>query len=453
MRIASLLGVFCLGGIAHGAEADTPLARTGDGYPNRPVMIMAPANPGGGWDQTARVIQQVLLGQDITPEPVEVFNRGGAGGTIGLAELVSRHRRNPYVLMIAGSVMTGATVTHRTPFTLAATVPLVRLVSEYEVVAVPPTSPYHTLPELLAAFRNDPASVSWGGGSAGGIDHMLVGLLAQEVGVAPADVRYVAFAGGGDAAAAVMGGQVHAAVSGYGEWKGLAAGGRVRFLATSSRSRIAPDAPPGFGDVGVQVVLSNWRGIVAPPDIPSSTRDWLIAAFQRMRHTAEWQSYLRNNSWEDSFLAGDAFGEFLARDIRETTTVLASLQIGSAGAGYAAVGPWAFPFAVLVGLVLSSIGAWRKAPALATLTDDRRRVGWPVIYTAALLTAYVVAFERVGFVIATCTYLVLQSRLLGSRQLRRDVVVALTIAVLAFVVFDRLLQVTLPRGVWFEAAR
>lgn len=429
------------------ALAIVALPRTPDGYPNRPIMIMAPANPGGGWDQTARVIQQVLLTGQIVPEPVEVFNRGGAGGTIGLAELVSRHRRDPYVLMIGGSVMVGAIVTHRSPFSLVDAAPLARLINEYEVVAVPSASPYHTLTELLDAFRKDPSSVSWGGGSAGGIDHMLVGLLAREAGVPPSAVRYVAFAGGGDAASAVMGGQVTAAVAGYGEWKGLADGGRLRFLGVSSPARIAPEAPPSFTESGVNVVLSNWRGIVAPPGVPPAARAWLISALEQMRATTEWQTYLKNNHWEDSFLAGTAFEEFLARDLASTAQILGGLQLGEAGAGYAALGPWVFPSAVLAGLVLSSALVIRKSQR-ASLARQR-----PVLVTAALLAGYVLAFERLGFVAATMIYLPLQARILGSRRLVRDAIVAVALTMVAYAVFDRVLDVKLPAGEWFEMMR
>ena len=449
-----IAAALCLHATGMARADDTRLERTASGYPNRRIMIMAPANPGGGWDQTARVMQHVLRVRQITREPVEVFNRGGAGGTIGLAELVGRHRRDPYVLMIGGSVMVGAIITHGSPFTLADATPLARLVSEYEVIAVPPSSPFRSLSDLLEAFRTDPSSVSWGGGSAGGIDHMLAGLLAREVGVPPSAVRYVAFTGGGDAAAAVMGGQVTAAISGFGEWKGLADGGRIRLLAISSPSRVGADSPPTFVESGVDVVVSNWRGVFAAPEVAPDARAWLVTALERMRATADWQDYLRNNHWEDSFLAGDAFEQFLAGDARATAGILTALQLGHAGAGYAAVGPWAFPSIVLIGLAVSSafaIRRIRKSPRGEPVDD--RGINRAVVQTAAVLAGYVMLFERAGFVIATFLYVVLQSRILGSRHLRRDLIVALAIGVLAYALFDRLLQVKLPAGAWFDALR
>jgi hypothetical protein len=200
---------------------------------------------------------------------------------------------------------------------------------------------------------------------------------------------------------------------------------------------------------GVNVVLSNWRGLVAAPGIEPEERDWLIAALERMRGTDEWQTYLKNNSWEDSFLAGAAFEQFLADDLRTTSETLAGLQLGQGGAGYAAVGPWTFPSVLFVGLTLSLVAAIRvesRRPRAAST----REIGRPVIQTAALLTGYLVAFERAGFVIATFIYLVLQARILGSRHLRRDLIVSIVISLLAFGLFDRLLQVSLPGGDWFR---
>ncbi len=431
--------------------ADTPLPRTADGYPNRPLMIMAPANPGGGWDQTSRVIQHVLVSRHIVPVAVEVFNRGGAGGTIGLAELVSRHRRDPHVLMTGGAVMVGAIELHHSPFTLKDTVPLARLVNEYETVAIPPGSPHTSLRELLAAWKAAPRSMTWGGGSAGGLDHILVGMLAQRLGIASGDVRYVAFAGGGEAAAAVMGGQVTAAISGYGEWKGLADGGRIRLLATSSERRITDTAPPTFKEEGVDLAVANWRSVFAPPDTNAEARVWLVDALRRMRETPEWQSYLKNNFWEDSFLAGEELERFLEREIATTKSVLTSINLGEAGEGYAAVGPWTFPSVVFAGLLISMVFVLRAGAAPSSREIPIQTV--PLMLTSALLTAYVVAFERIGFVLATALFMTLEARVLGSRKLARDLIVSLTVTILAYVLFDRLLNVKLPWGTWLETVR
>ncbi len=311
LLLALLAASVCGGSNTAGERASTALPPTAAGYPEGALTLLAPARPGGGWDQTARQIQQVWTGVGIPGVPVEVVNRGGAGGTIGLADFVTRFRDDPHMLLVFGQVMLGATRTNRSPVSIDQTVPLARLLHEYEVVTVPADSPYATLGELLDDFRRDPAQVSWAGGSAGGIDHILAGLIAQAAGVDPRLVNYIAYAGGGEAAAAVMGGHVTLGVSGVGEWRAHVDGGRMRPLAVSSPTRIGDRGTPTLRESGLDVVLSNWRGMAAPPGTDDATRDWLIRALARMRESAEWQAILRANHWDDSFLAGEAFGEFL----------------------------------------------------------------------------------------------------------------------------------------------
>ncbi len=217
------LGLLALGGCTSDTSANRPagaMEPTASGYPARPITLLAPANPGGGWDQTARQLQQVWTETQILGVPVEVVNRGGAGGTIGLADLVTRQRNDPHTLMVFGQVMIGATRTNESAVSIDDTVPLARLLDEYEVVAVASDSPYRTLEELIEDFRRAPGGISWAGGSAGGIDHIFVGLLAQAAGLDPRQINYIAYAGGGEAAVGVMGGHVAAGVSGLGRMEG-----------------------------------------------------------------------------------------------------------------------------------------------------------------------------------------------------------------------------------------
>ena len=303
------------------------MAPTSSGYPHGVITLMAPANPGGGWDQTARQIQQVWTQTGVLGVPVEVVNRGGAGGTIGLADFVTRHRSRPETLLVFGQVMIGAIQTNDSPVTIDQMVPLARLLNEYEVVAVPAESPYQTLTDLIEAFRSDPARMSWAGGSAGGIDHILVGLIAQAVGVDPGQVNYIAYAGGGEAAVAVMGSHVTVGVSGLGEWKAHVASGRMRPLAVSSSERAGERDTPTLRECGLDIVLANWRGVAAPPETDQETRDWLITALTRMRESSAWQDILRANEWEDSFLVGQAFDEFLTTEVATTDTVLRAIGL------------------------------------------------------------------------------------------------------------------------------
>ena len=321
-----VLTIGCGGGAAPERPAGA-LAPTLAGYPSGAMTIIAPANPGGGWDQTARQIQQVLAEVGVLGVPVEVVNRGGAGGTIGLSDLVTRHRNNPHTLMVFGQVMLGAIRTNASPVSIKDTEPLARLLNEYEVVAVPADAPYQTFDELIDDFRREPERISWAGGSAGGIDHILVGLLALAAGVDPRRVNYIAHAGGGEAAVAVMGGHVSAGVSGFGEWKPYVGTGRMRLLAVSSAGRIDGDDTPTIRESGLDVAIANWRGLVASPGVDAETREGLVTALGRMRDSSAWQDILLANEWEDSFLTGAAFDQFLTEERATADAVLRSIGL------------------------------------------------------------------------------------------------------------------------------
>ena len=93
---------------------------------------------------------------------VQVQNIPGAGGTIGLAQFVTKGSRNPNLLVV-GLGMIGATLTNKSPVTLEQVSPMARLTGEYQPLVVAADSPIKTLDDLIAKFKADPGSVSWGG--------------------------------------------------------------------------------------------------------------------------------------------------------------------------------------------------------------------------------------------------------------------------------------------------
>ncbi len=294
--------------------------------PPESLRIMAPAAPGGGWDGTSRAMQSVLQESGLV-QNVEVFNVPGAGGTVGLAQMASGEGGQDDLLMMMGLVMVGAILTNDAPVTLAETTPIARLTAEYEVIVVPANSPYQTLQDLIAAFEADPGSISWGGGSAGGTDHILVGLLAQAVGVDPTLVNYIPFSGGGEALASILGGQVTAGVSGYSEFAGQIEAGDLRALALSAAEPQAGIDAPTLREAGVDLDLANWRGVVAPPGISEEARQSLVALMDEMVETEAWQGALEQFGWTSAYLSGDAFDTYLAEEQTRVTGILQDIGL------------------------------------------------------------------------------------------------------------------------------
>jgi putative tricarboxylic transport membrane protein len=310
-----------------------------EGFTDTPIEIMAPAAPGGGWDTTAREMQRVMQEEGIAPT-VEVYNVEGAGGTVGIAQLVNDQAGNDHQLMMMGLVMIGAIAANASPVTLEQTTPISSLTAEFEVIVVPADSEYQTLDDLIAAFKADPTAISWGGGSSGGTDNILVGLIAQAVGVDPTQINYVAFSGGGEALAAILGGQVSAGVSGIGEWMDQIESGELRALAVSGAAGAgaggatpvastdgSPDAAiaPTLQEQGVDVELANWRGVVAPPEISDEGRDCLIALVEQMVASEGWAETREKYGWQDFVKSGDEFAAFLDTERERVTSILTEL--------------------------------------------------------------------------------------------------------------------------------
>ncbi|WP_371345473.1 Bug family tripartite tricarboxylate transporter substrate binding protein [Ancylobacter sp. IITR112] len=291
------------------------------------LKIIAPAAPGGGWDQTARSIQHVLQTDDLV-ENVQVLNVPGAGGTIGLAQFVNGSKGDPNVMIVGGYVMVGAIITNKSPVNLSMVTPIARLTGEYEAIAVPANSPLKSLADLVAALKADPQKVSWAGGSAGGTDHITAGLFTKAIGVDPRKVNYIAFSGGGESLASILGGKVTVGISSLSEFDAQAKAGKLRILGVSSPERL-PDAPdvPTFKESGVDVEIQNWRMIAAAPGITAEQKQELTQTIDKMVKSKAWTEMLAQKGWANTYLSGEAFDAQLAKDIAATQTILKDIGL------------------------------------------------------------------------------------------------------------------------------
>ena len=290
------------------------------------LEIIAPANPGGGWDQTARAMQKALQSEGLAAG-IQVENIGGAGGTIGLAQFVSSKQKKGDTVLVGGLVMEGAILTNKSPVTLANVTPLARLTGEYELVVVPADSPLKSMADLVAKLKTDPGSVSWGGGSAGGTDHILAGLIAKAAGVDATKVNYIAHSGGGEALSAILGGHVTAGISGYEEFAPQITAGKLRGLAISSDERLAGVDVPTLKEQGIDVSLVNWRGVFAAPAVREKDKAALADAVAKMVQSASWQATLKERGWLDLYQPADEFAAFLEEDQAKIASTLQAIGL------------------------------------------------------------------------------------------------------------------------------
>jgi len=300
----------------------------GDGTQLRGLRMLVPNTPGGGYDVTARTAAKAMEDAKLTGS-VEVFNLPGAGGTVGLGRTVNESG-NDRLVMSMGLGVVGSVYTNSSPATLADTTPVARLTQETEIVVVGKDSPYRTLDQLLRDWKANPGGVPVGGGSSpGGPDHLAPMLIAKAAGLAPRDVNYVAYDGGGELLASVLGGKVAFGVSGLGEYADQIDAGELRVLAVTAGEPVPGVDAPTLRQAGLDVEFTNWRGIVAPPGLSDEGRAELEQAFADLRSTPEWKDALQRNGWTDAYQPGPEFGAFLESENERVAGVLRELGLTS----------------------------------------------------------------------------------------------------------------------------
>jgi putative tricarboxylic transport membrane protein len=271
-------------------------------------------------------MQQVLM-QSGMAKSVQVTNVPGAGGSIGIAQLVNNSKGDGNQLMVNGFVMMGALLTNKSPVTLEQVTPIARLTAEAEAIVVPPSSPIKSVQDLVAAIKADPSKVRWAGGSAGGVDHIAAGLFAKTAGADPTKINYIPFSGGGEALAAILGGKVTAGISGLGEFESQIKAGKLRLIAVTAPTQREGMATPTLKDQGVDLEITNWRSVVAPPGISQEQRKTLTETIDKMVKSPAWQEVLKQKGWDDAYLSGDEFAAFLKAENARVHEVLSSIGL------------------------------------------------------------------------------------------------------------------------------
>jgi len=277
------------------------------------VKMMVPANPGGGWDTTGRALGKALVDSGAAAT-VSYDNKGGAAGALGLAQFVNGSKGDPNAMMVMGAVMLGGLITGKPPVSLSQATPIARLSSEYNVFVVPAASPFKTMKEVVEQLKKDPGSVKWGGGSRGATEHIAAAMIAREVGADPAKINYVAFRGGGEATAAILGGNVTIGGSGYSEFAEYITTGKMRALAVTSDTRLPGVNIPTLKEQGINVVIGNWRGVYGAPGITPAQRQELTDMILKAVKSKSWLEASQKNNWTAAVLTGPAFDKFVDDD-------------------------------------------------------------------------------------------------------------------------------------------
>jgi len=323
---AAVLAAACGGSATPPASTASGAATAAAKYPTKAIDIMAPAATGGGFDTTARLVQRALTEEKLVTANVTVSNVPGAGGTVGMAQLL-KNKGDSHGLIVVGRVTVGSQITGKTEAKVSQLTPIARLMGESEVIVAPKNSPYTSIKDVIDALKKDVKAVKFAGGSAGGVDHELAALLVKAAGGDVKTLSYVPFAGGGEAAAAIIGGQVQVGISGFGEFKGHIESGNMKALAVSADQPLqAAKNIPTLKSQGIDIALVNWRLLAAPPEIPVSDLTALKDLAKKIHDSKTWQDFATKNDWFDNFTTTD-LAAFISAEERSLTSTLTDLGL------------------------------------------------------------------------------------------------------------------------------
>lgn len=320
------LGLATLGGaVPAWAQTAKPAAAKAKAAKLAPKLrIVIPANAGGGWDQTGRALGAALVGAGATDE-IEYENKGGKGGTIGLAYYAEKYSADPNTLLMGGMVMVGAVALQKPAVDMTRIRPIARLTSDYLVVVVAANSPVRTIADLAGRMRANPKDVPIAGGSAGGVDHVFAGVFTRAAGSKPEELVYQPFAGGAEVVQAVLTGKAVAGISGYSEFADELASGKLRAIGVSSKRTVF--GIPSIREQGVDVDMANWRGVFTGQNVTEARQAEMIEAVKTAAGHESWLKTLKQNRWESSLLSGPSLTSFIDFDMTTSRVMVHLLKL------------------------------------------------------------------------------------------------------------------------------
>ncbi|WP_219466621.1 tripartite tricarboxylate transporter substrate-binding protein [Nonomuraea rhizosphaerae] len=211
------------------------------------------------------------------------------------------------------------------PSLIGSTTPLARLGGKVEAVLVSANSRFRTFEQFGAHLRARPDGTPLAGGPPGEPDHLLFGMIAKGLGADARQLDYTGFAGGSEAASALLGGKAAAATGALADWRDPIARGWVRVLAVSSARRVPGVEAPSLLECGVRVDFADWCAAVGPGGMSDDGRAAAIRLCETVTGSARWRRACRAGGWTSIPLSGDDFTVWLTSEIGRTRAVLRDL--------------------------------------------------------------------------------------------------------------------------------
>ena len=282
----------------------------------------------GGFDTFGTSINSALKAEGLVAAEPTKRNIPGAGQTIGLTSFFNNDTGRPNKAVIVGFASVGGVHVNKGAHKVSQFVPAVSLMRDPVAIAVRKDSKYKTLADLVADMKKTTGKkLAIAGGSLGTVDHFAIASIYESLGV-PKRMNYIAYAGGGGVAGGILSDATFAAaVSGYDEFAPQIAAGTLRVLGVSFDTRIPGIKAKTFQEQGVNVVVSNWRGIALPANTSKANRDKFIRAISVMRASNSWKAIQTARNYQDFWQVGDRFTSYVKGQERTISAAFKKLGL------------------------------------------------------------------------------------------------------------------------------
>jgi putative tricarboxylic transport membrane protein len=297
--------------------------------PEKTVEIIAPSGPGGTTDRTARVVQRILTMHKLVDVPVNVVNKPGGSGTLGLV-YANQHPGDGHYLVIATTGSISNHILGLIPYNHREFTQVAMLFDEYLGISVKPDSPYKSGRELIERLRKDADALSFGiSTSVGGANHTTLMVAMRAGGVDIRRLKSVVFAGGGASTTALLGGHVDAINTAAGNIVEQFRAGKLRTLVFSAPRRLSGmyAAVPIWKEQGVNASSGSWRGIMGPKGMSAAQIAYWDKVFAALVQTDEWKKDLQENFWESAYADSKGARARLDEEYAEYKAVLTELGV------------------------------------------------------------------------------------------------------------------------------
>ena len=295
--------VILLLGFVSGFVSALPAVAGAAWKPDRPIEIIAPSGPGGTTDRTARVVARILTQHKLVDVPVNVVNKPGGSGTIGL-NYVNQHPGDGHYIIIATTGSISNHILGLIPYNHTGFTPLAMLFDEYLAVIARADSQLKSGRDLIERLRKDPQAVSFGvSTSIGGANHTTLMVALRAGGVDIKRVKTVVFQGGAESTTALLGGHVDAINTAPGNMVAHFRSGKLRPLAVSSPARLGGvfSTVPTWKEQGVNAVSSSWRGLMGPRGMSAEQIAYWDRVLAALTKTDDWKKDLQDNFWDEGY--------------------------------------------------------------------------------------------------------------------------------------------------------